>query len=456
MRVPHTYVIIFSCILLAALATWLLPGGSYEKIKHAATGRMIVDPSSFKYIQAQGAGLMDILKAYPKGIQSASEIIAFLFIIAASFRIIEDTGALSAGVFKAVRAFGKKGHFLIPASMFLFSLGGFTFGMSEECIIFVPIGVAVAQKLGYDRLTGASMVSMGALAGFTAGIMNPFSVGVAQGLAELPMFSGAAYRIAIYFALMISGIAYVSWYANRVKKNPELSYMKGVNMEEEHVRKEDIIEMTTRHILVLLTVFAGFAFIIYGVIKNDYYVTEMAAIFLGMGIVGGFVGGMGASDIARSFVAGARTIIFGALVVGLSKGIVIILTQGKIIDTVIHGLAGTLDGLPPEASAIGMMLVQSVLNFVIPSSSAMAATTMPILVPLGDVLGITRQATVVAFQFGDGITNAIVPTSAGLMGYLGVAGIPYERWAKYIWPLLAIWTIIGVAFTIVAVMIKLA
>lgn len=454
-KIPHTYVIIFTCILLAALATWLLPGGAYEKVKHAATGRMIVDPASFQYIQAYGVGILDILKAYPKGIQEASSIIAFLFIIAASFRVIEDTGALNAGVYRAVTGFGDKGHFLIPASMFLFSFGGFLFGMSEECIVFVPIGVAVAQKLGYDRLTGTAMVSMGAAAGFTAGILNPFSVGVSQGLAELPIFSGWEFRIAIYFALILTGIVYVSWYSNRVKKNPELSYMKGVVLEEEQVRPEDITVMTGRHKLVLLTVLVGFGFIIYGTIYKDYFVTEIASVFFGMGIIGGLIGGLGPSDIARSFVNGAKTIVFGALVVGLSRGIVVILTQGKIIDTIVHGLASLVEGLPLELSAVGMMIVQSLLNFIIPSSTGMAATTMPILVPLGDVIGLTRQATVIAFQFGDGITNSLTPTSAGLMGYLAVAGVPYDRWIKFVWPLLGIWMIVGICFTVLAVIIKL-
>ena len=454
-KIPHTYVIIFTCILLAALATWVLPGGSYEKVKHAATGRMIVDPSSFKYIDAYRVGLMDVLKAFPKGFQAASEIIGFLFLIAASFRVIEVTGAINASVFKAIRFFGGRGHLLIPASMLLFSVCGFMFGMSEETIIFVPIGVAVAQRLGFDRLTGTAMVSLGAAAGFTAGILNPFSVGVSQGLADLPLFSGWEYRIAIYLVLLSTGMAYVLWYAKKVLKNPEKSYMHGVTEIQTPAQEEDIPVLTTRHKLVLLTVLAGFGCIIYGTINLGYFVTEIAAVFFGMAMVGGLIGGLGPSTIARSLVDGARTIVFGALVVGLSRGIVVLLTQGKIIDTVVHGLASMVHGLPPAVSAIGMMLVQSVLNFVIPSSSGMAATTMPILVPLGDVIGITRQATVIAFQFGDGITNSIVPTSAALMGYLAVAGIPYDRWVRFVAPLLGLWLVIGACFTAVAVMIHL-
>ena len=289
-KIPHTYVIIFTCILLAALATWVLPGGSYEKVKHAATGRMIVDPSSFKYIDAYRVGLMDVLKAFPKGFQAASEIIGFLFLIAASFRVIEVTGAINASVFKAIRFFGGRGHLLIPASMLLFSVCGFMFGMSEETIIFVPIGVAVAQRLGFDRLTGTAMVSLGAAAGFTAGILNPFSVGVSQGLADLPLFSGWEYRIAIYLVLLSTGMAYVLWYAKKVLKNPEKSYMHGVTEIQTPAQEEDIPVLTTRHKLVLLTVLAGFGCIIYGTINLGYFVTEIAAVFFGMAMVGGLIG----------------------------------------------------------------------------------------------------------------------------------------------------------------------
>ena len=250
-------------------------------------------------------------------------------------------------------------------------------------------------------------------------------------------------------------MAYVLWYAKKVLKNPEKSYMHGVTEIQTPAQEEDIPVLTTRHKLVLLTVLAGFGCIIYGTINLGYFVTEIAAVFFGMAMVGGLIGGLGPSTIARSLVDGARTIVFGSLVVGLSRGIVVILTQGKIIDTVVHGLASMVHGLPPAVSAIGMMLVQSVLNFVIPSSSGMAATTMPILVPLGDVIGITRQATVIAFQFGDGITNSIVPTSAALMGYLAVAGIPYDRWVRFVAPLLGLWLVIGACFTAVAVMIHL-
>ena len=220
-----------------------------------------------------------------------------------------------------------------------------------------------------------------------------------------------------------------------------------INDEEEY--------FSTRQKIVLLTVVGGFGLIVYGTMWQGYYISEIAAIFLGMGLLGGFIGGMGPSRIAGAFVDGARTIIFGALIVGLSRGIVVILTQGKIIDTIVHGLASMVQGFSPAVSAVGMMFVQSILNFVIPSSTGMAATTMPILVPLGDVIGLTRQATVVAFQFGDGLTGMVAPTSASLMGYLAVAGIPFDRWFRFALPLLGIWLIIATFMTALAAIIHL-
>lgn len=454
-KIPHTYVIIFLFILVAALATWVIPGGSYERVKHFATGRMIVDPASFKYIQAYGVGIIDILKAFPKGFQGASEIIAFLFIVAGSFRVIEMTGALNSGILRAIGFFAGKEKFLIPATMTLFSIGGFMFGMSEETIIFVPLGIAVAHRLGFDRIAGTAMVSVGALAGFTGGILNPFSVGVSQGLAELPLFSGYEFRIGMYLALLMSGIAYVQWYAYKVKKDPTKSHMHGITDVALDRIKDGEDYFSNRQKIVLLTVVGGFGLIVYGTMWQGYYISEIAAIFLGMGLMGGFIGGMGPSRIAEAFVDGAKTIIFGALIVGLSRGIVVILTQGKIIDTIVHGLASMVQGFSPAVSAVGMMFVQSILNFVIPSSTGMAATTMPILVPLGDVIGLTRQATVIAFQFGDGLTGMVAPTSASLMGYLAVAGIPFDRWFRFALPLLGIWLAIGTFVTALAAIIHL-
>ena len=454
-KIPHTYVIIFVFILIAALATWLLPGGVYEKVKHAATGRMIVIPTSFKYIDAKHMGIMDVLMAFPKGFKGAANIVAFLFVVAGSFRILEDTGAFNAGIIRAIRFFQNKTFLLIPATMALFSVGGFMFGMSEETIIFVPLGIAVANRLGFDRLTGTAMVSMGALAGFAGGILNPFSVGVSQGLAELPPFSGYEFRIGMYLILLITGIAYVQWYAMKVKKDPTKSHMYGVVSEINDRVDENDSDLTSKRKIVLFTVVVGFAFIIYGVMKLDYYIDEIAAIFFGMGLVGGLIGGMGPSTIARTFIEGAKTIIFGALIVGLSRGIVVILTEGQIIDTVVHGLAVAVQGLPVELSAIGMMFAQSILNFIIPSSTGMAATTMPILVPLGDIIGVTRQTTIVAFQFGDALTGMIAPTSASLMGYLAVAGIPFDRWCRFAFPLLGIWMVCAIIITWTAAAIKL-
>jgi Predicted membrane protein len=454
-KIPHTYVIIFFFILVAAAATWLLPGGTYEKIEHAATGRMVVDPASFQYIEAYKVDLMDILLAFPQGFKGAASIIAFLFVVAGSFRVLEDTGAFNAGVIRAIRFFENKASLLIPCTMMLFSIGGFMFGMSEETIIFVPLGIAVASRLGFDRLAGTAMVSLGALAGFTGGLFNPFSVGVAQGIAELPMFSGLWFRIIMYCVLLVTGIIYVQWYAMRVKKDPSRSIMAGVHSDIQDRVDEADSDLTMRRQLVLLLIVLGFGYIVYGAMYKDFYMDEIAAVFLGMGIVGGFIGGLLPSRMARSFVEGAKTIIFGALVVGLSRGIVVILTQGKIIDTVVHGLAAAVQGLPLELTAIGMMFTQSILNFIIPSASGMAATTMPILIPLGDVIGLSRQATIVAFQFGDGLTNMVTPTSAGLMGYLAVAGIPFDRWCRFALPILGVWMICGIVLTWVAAAIQL-
>lgn len=454
-KVPHTYIIIFSCIILAAIATYLIPAGVYDKIKDPHTGRTIVDAASYHFVQPSPVDFFDVFLAFPKGFKAASGIIAFLFMVGGAFGIIEATGTLQAAIYRSVNFFKSREKLLIPAFMIIFSVAGAVFGMAEETIIFVPIGIAIARSMGFDNLTGTAMISMGAAAGFTAGMLNPFSVGVAHGLAELPMFSGMWYRFIVYAGLLGSGIWYVTRYSLKVKANPSYSFVYDVKeIQANAVTIQNPEEFTLPRKLVLLVISIGFAFILYGVTQKDWGIEQIAGAFLTMGIFSGIVARLDLNQIANEFVKGAKSLMFGALVVGLARGIMVVLEQGKIVDTIVYNMATVLDGLPHIIAASGMMLVQSLLNFIIPSSTGMAATTLPILIPLGDVIGLTRQVTVLAFQFGDGITNSITPTSGALMGYLAVAQVPYDRWVKFVAPLIGIWIVLGLIFVSVGVLIN--
>lgn len=454
-KVPHTYVILFAMIILIAILTYVIPAGQYQKVE-SSTGRMIVDPASYQQIESAPAKLFDVLKAFPKGLAAAQSIVFFIFIVGGSFNVINQTGAIEAGISKVALSLKGKEKLLIPIIVFIFSLGGATIGMAEEAIVFVPIGIALSRALGYDAIVGMSIVALGAAAGFTSGFMNPFTVGVAQSIAELPMFSGIALRLVIWVCTLVLIIVYISRYANKVKADPTKSLVYELELEEKDhaIDLDNVKQMTSKHTGVLLVFLIGMGILIFGVFKFGWYITEIAAIFLAMGIVGGLVGGMNLDEIAKDFIAGAKDMTTGALVVGLARGILVIMEGSMIIDTIVFGMASVVSSLPKSVSAVGMLLVQSFLNFFIPSGSGQAATTMPIMAPLSEVIGLTRQTSVLAYQFGDGISNSIIPTSGVLLANLSVAKIKYEVWVKYVAPLMGLWTLMAAVFMVISVLIN--
>jgi len=455
LKVPHTYVILFAMIIVVALLTYVIPAGQYQKMQ-LPSGRTVVDPDSFAYVDTNPAKLFDVLKAFPKGLGAAQGIVFFIFIVGGSFNIITQTGAIEAGIGKIALGLRGKEILLIPIFVSVFSVGGLTIGMAEEAIVFVPIGIALARALGYDAIVGMAMVSLGAAAGFTSAAMNPFTVGVAQTIAEVPMFSGIWLRLIIWACTLTLVTWYIFRYANKVKKDIRNSVVYELEQEEKGnaIDLSNIKKLTTRDILVLLIFAAGMGLLIFGVFKYEWYITEIAALFLAMGIVAGIVGGFSLDDIAKHFILGAKDMATGALVVGLARGILVIMEGSLIIDTVVHGLAGVITLLPRTISAVGMLLVQTFINFFIPSGSGQAATTMPIMAPLSDLIGLSRQTAVLAFQFGDGISNSIIPTSGVLLANLSVAKIKYEQWVKFVWPLMVLWTLMAAVFMVIAVLVN--
>lgn len=455
-KVPHTYVIICIIILIMAVLTYIIPAGTYERVKDEATGRTVVDPDTFQYVDPNPVKPFELFENVTLGMQAVSDIIFFMFIISGAFNIIISTGALESGISRVAVKFKDSGILLIPIVLVIFSIFGFTIGMAEETIIFVTLGVMLARALGYDAVVGTSMILLGAACGFTCGALNPFTVGVAQGLAELPIFSGIGFRFFILVVMLIATSWYIMHYAKKVKENPELSIVADLEKAEAHKTLDlsELPELTTRHILVLLTLAAGFASIIVGVFKFGWYMDEIATAFLITGLVGGAIGGYGPSKLAEKFVEGAKDIVFGALVVGLARVILLVMQNGLILDTIVHALSQVVLQLPKSATAIGMYIVQSLINFLIPSGSGQAAATMPIMVPLADVVGMNRQIAVLAYHLGDGFSNSILPYSASCMGCLSVAKIPWEKWAKWFGKLLLIWYACGFGFMFIAQMIN--
>lgn len=451
-HLPHTYVIIFWMVILAAILTYIIPAGQYDRIDDPVTGKTLVVMDSFKFIASNHAGIMELLNAAPAGLIATASLVFFILLVGGSIQIITATGAIDVLLGKFIYALKDKSILVIPIVMILFSLGGATIGMSNEILPFIPIGIMIARKAGFDALVGTSMISIGASSGFVAGVMNPYTVGVSQALADLPIFSGIQLRIFLHIALLGSACIYIMLYARKVRKNPEKSIVRELELASANeVTKDEIrTDAKPRDYLVLLTFVLGLVWIVYGVLTYEWDVEQMMPVFLGIGIACGFVGGFGPSRIAKEFVTGAKMMVFGALIVGLARGILVILEGGLILDTMIYGLSNALAPLPGVIAPIGIFIVVSLLNFVISSGSGLAASTMPIFIPLADILHINRQIVVLAFQLGDGVTNCVSPISGNMQAYIALAKIDYTKWLRYIVPLVGIWVIISIVFITIA------
>lgn len=454
--VPDTYVIVSICVIIMAILTYIIPSGTYERIIDPNLGdREVVNPESFTYVENSPVSVLDILTSFTKGMQSAGDIIFFVFIIGGVMEIINATGAIERGIGSlANKRFIDK--LFIPVFAFIFGIFGATFGASDELVIFAPIGVAVAHAIGYDALTGLAAVTLGAAVGFNAGFLNPFSTNIAQSIAELPPYSGITYRLVIFVLMFIVTVIYIGRYAARVKADPSLSIVKDCRCETERedVDVSRLERMTARDGIVLLVLIGGIGLMIFGVFKLGWYLDEMAGIFVGVGIICGFIGRLGPNGIASNFVSGAAALTYGALITGFAKAIVIMMEDGQIMDTIIHSLSSIVLALPTGIAVLGMYVVQIIVSFIIPSSTGQAATIMPIMIPLADIVGITRQTSVLCFQFGDGFSNSFIPTSSVLMSYLAVSKVPYEKWIKFVCPLMIVWTLMGAVFLVIADMMN--
>lgn len=525
-KIPHTYVIIFYVIVVAAILTWIIPGGEYNREVKVVNGveRTVIDKDSFHYIE-RNIQTWQVFAALFKGFEKQAGIIVLILMIGGGFWIMNASKSIDVGIFsflkftkrlESKRFFKALGvnNIIITLVMVMFSLFGAVFGMSEETIAFVIIVVPLAISMGYDSIVGVCMVYVAAHLGFAAAVLNPFTIGIAQGIANLPLFSGLEYRIFCWIVINFIGIAWVLWYAKKIKKNPKRSLMYEI---DEYWRKRGTAEIesiqyqtskaawvvygfllicmvifsylyplsemkignASRHIPAIPIATALFAitsipsllksghyfvlnllvftivFLVIGVLGYGWYLTEIATLFFAMGIFSGIAMSYRPNKITNLFIEGSKDILSAALVVGLAGGILVILEDGKIIDTILHGISQSMSGLGKVGSVSVMYVIQTFINVIIPSGSAKAALTMPVMAPFSDLVNVSRQATVMAFQFGDGFTNMITPTSGVLLGALGVAKVPYEKWVKWIIPLMAILIILGWLLLLPTVLMEL-
>jgi uncharacterized ion transporter superfamily protein YfcC len=374
-------------------------------------------------------------------------LICFLLMIGGSFAIFQETGAVDFGIRRLTATLTGRPYLeglLIPVLMVVFSLAGSIFGMAEEVIPFVIIFIPLARRLGYDSIVGASIPFLGAAAGFAAAFFNPFTVGIAQSIAGIPLYSGFGYRVVTWVVGTAVIIAYVMWYARRVKRHPDISPVRDIDLEREAVvpHTAEAAPWDVRHAATLTLFVASMVLLVVGVLQWKWYIEQIAVLFFGMGIVLGFAGGLGPSRVARTFVAGARDMVGVVFIVACARALLVIAQEAKILDTILYGASNSLSVLPRGVIAQVMFIIQSVINFFIHSGTAQAALTMPIMSPLADLVGITRQTAVYAYQLCE-FVNPILPTSAVTMGVLGAAKIPWERWARWFLPLMLILVVLS-------------
>lgn len=520
-QIPHTYVIIFYIILFCAVLTWVIPGGQYKESINAA-GEKTVVYEAVKHIPQT----WQVFSAFYKGFVERADIIVFILIIGGAFWIVNDSKAFDIGTVSFLRRARKMENnrllrkigvenFLLTSIMLLFSIFGAVFGMSEETIAFCLVLVPMAISMGYDSITGVCMVFVAAGLGFAGAILNPFTIGIAQGLAGIPLFSGIEYRIFCWIVINAIGFTWILRYAAKVKKDPQSSpvYEEDKYWRDLHSNNSlDVVYHTPRaawicfgiltavqivfaalyptttlqignslikglpllpvltvafilssvfalrktvHLYILNLLFFTIFYLITGVMGYGWYIMEIATLFFALGLAAGIANNRTPNELVKLFLDGCKDIMSAALVVGLAGGIIVILKDGLVIDTILYSLAKGMEGLGQVATVGMMYVIQTLINLVIPSGSAKAALTMPIMAPFSDLIRLSKQATVMAFQFGDGFTNLITPTSGVLIAVLGVSRIPYDKWFRWAWKFILLLVVVGFILLIPTVLIPM-
>jgi len=525
-KVPHTYVIVFAIVVLSAILTWIIPGGEYQRttVNVNGTNREVIVQDSYHQIESQGQS-WEVFSSFFNGFVDKADIIMFILIIGGAFWIMNASKSIDVGIYSFLKFTQKleKNRFIrkigvnniiLSLIMLVFSIFGATFGMSEETIAFTIIFVPMAIKMGYDSIVGVSICFVAAGLGFAGALLNPFTIGIAQGLSNLPLFSGIEYRLFCWFVINIIGFTFILRYAAKVRENPKKSL---VYTDDDYWRKHHDTDMETIkyytpvsawvcyiilllsmiafsfyypmstlkignakdtfpvipivtglfavmgalslrksvHFFILNLLFFTIIYLIIGVMGYDWYIMEIATLFFAMGIFSGIAFNKTANEITLLFLDGVRDIMSAAMIVGLAGGILIVLKDGHIIDSILYYISQSMNDFGKMASISVMYLIQNIINIIIPSGSAKAALTMPMMSQFSDLIGVSRQATVMAFQFGDGFTNMITPTSGVLIGVLGVAKIPYDKWVKWIGGFMVILILLGLLLLIPTVTMEL-
>lgn len=462
---PSAYTILFGLIVIMAVLTWIIPAGEYERVTSEVLNKDVPVPGTYQAVEPAPQSVLEVLMAPIAGFYDPSsysanaiDVSLFVLVIGGFLGVVTATGAINTGIEQAMRRLKGREKWMIPIMMALFAAGGTTYGMAEETLAFYVLLIPVMIAAGYDALTGVAVIMLGAGVGVIGSTINPFSTAIASDAAGIPFTQGMALRFAILGFAWVAAVAFVMRYAERVRRDPAKSLvadMKEANevhflQDRGSVRGE---KLTGVQGLILILFAATFAVMVWGVSSQGWWMAEMSALFLGASILIGIVGWLGEKQFTTAFVDGARDLLGVALVIGLARGIVIIMDQGRITDTILHTFEGWITGMSDVAFVNALFGIEFLMSFLVPSTSGLAVLSMPILAPLSDFAGISRDLAVTAFQTAIGITNLVAPTYAVVVGGLAIGRVPYNRWLRFIWPLLVILSLMSMALLSAAVML---
>lgn len=447
-KMPHTYVILMSILIIVSILTYIIPSGQYTRVEDEVLGRTVVVPNSFEFVEGKSPNLFDIFLAIQKGYVSSANIL-FLIIFAYSFvNILVVNGTLNTYINALIKRLDGNNNLLIVICVFVFGILGSTLGIFEEVYGLIPVFIQLFILLGYDRIVGGSIVFLGGATGFSAATTNPFSIGIAKELAGLPVNVGIWYRIVVFIIFQATAALYIIKYANKIYSNPELSLFKE-DFNESKI--EESLKPTKRHFLSLISFIITIVVLLCGTAFWDWYIDEIAAWFLMMAVIAGAISGWSANKICKEIILSTKDVISSVLVVGFTRGIIIIMNEALISDTVVYYLSTLLNNSHKIISANIMLFIQNVINFFVTGSSSQATLTLPIMLPVSDLIGLNREIAIIAYIFGDGFSDIFWPTACILQ--CGLMGIPIDTWYKFVSPLFLIMTILQIVLISIAVYI---
>ncbi len=462
---PTAYTILFVLVIVMAALTWIIPAGEYERAPNSALGKDVPVPGTYAQVEAAPQGFVEVMLAPIAGFYdpasysaNAIDVSLFVLIVGGFLGVVTATGAINTGVAQAMRRLEGREKWMIPIMMALFAAGGTTYGMAEETLAFYVLLIPIMIAAGYDALTGVAIIMLGAGVGVIGSTINPFSTAIASNAAGIPFTDGMALRFVILGLSWLAAVAFVMRYAERVRLDPARSLVAAMKEENEaHFLQKHAPEagahLTAMQIVILILFAATFVVMVWGVSSQGWWMAEMSALFLTSSILIGTLGWLGEKAFTNAFVEGARDLLGVALVIGLARGIVIIMDQGRITDTFLHTFEGWITGMSQVAFVNALFGIEALMSFLVPSTSGLAVLSMPIMAPLSDFAGVNRDLAVTAFQTAIGITNLVAPTYAVVVGGLAIGRVPYNTWLRFIWPLLLILTVMSMALLSAAVML---